>query len=105
MPPTGDTRDPARVPAGEAEFRRFLLAPAVSVLGTYAAAVALAVRTFQETHQPAWVSAVFAAEFLPPVAIGVLFADRLNRFQPRRALVASDLANAAVFAILAGVHT
>jgi MFS family permease len=105
MPPTGDTRDPARAPAGQAEFRRFVLATAVSVLGTYSAAIALAVRTFQDTHQPAWVSAIFAAEFVPPVAIGVLLADRLNRFQPRRALVASDLLNAAVFAVVAGVHT
>ena len=105
MPPTGDTRDPARVPVREAEFRRFVLATAVSVLGTYAAAIALAVRTFEDTHQPAWVSAIFAAEFLPPVAIGVLLADRLNRFQPRRALVAADLVNAAVFAVVAGVHT
>jgi MFS family permease len=105
MPPTGDTRGASRGPAGEAEFRRFLLATAVSVLGTYAAAIALAVRTFQDTGQPAWVSAIFAAEFLPPVAIGVLFADRLNRLQPRRALVLSDLVNAAVFAIVAGVHT
>jgi len=61
MPSTGDTRDAARGPAGEAEFRRFLLATAVSVLGTYAAAIALAVRTFQDTGQPAWVSAIFAA--------------------------------------------
>jgi MFS family permease len=105
MPPTGDTRDAARVPAREAEFQRLVLATAISVLGTYAAAIALAVRTFQDTGQPAWVSAVFAAEFLPPVVIGVLFADRLNRLQPRRALVASDLANAGVFAVLAGVHT
>jgi MFS family permease len=93
------------VPAREAEFRRFVLATAVSVLGTYSAAIALAVRTFQDTGQPAWVSAIFAAEFLPPVAIGVLFADRLNRLQPRRALVASDLANAAVFGVLVGIHT
>jgi MFS family permease len=105
MPPTGDTRDPARAPAGETEFRRFVVATAVSVLGTYSAAIALAVRTFQDTHQPAWVSAIFAAEFLPPVVIGVLLADRLNRFRPRRALAVSDLANAAVFAVLAGVHT
>jgi MFS family permease len=105
MPRTGDTRDAAREPAREAEFRRFVLATAVSVLGTYAAAIALAVRTYQDTGDPAWVSAVFAAEFLPPVAIGVLLADRLNRFQPRRALVASDLASAAVFAVVAGVHT
>jgi MFS family permease len=105
MPRTGDTRDAAREPAREAEFRRFVLATAVSVLGTYAAAIALAVRTYQDTGNPAWVSAVFAAEFLPPVAIGVLLADRLNRLQPRRALVASDLASAAVFAVVAGIHT
>ena len=105
MPRTGDTRDAAREPAREAEFRRFVLATAVSVLVTYAAAIALAVRTYQDTGNPAWVSAVFAAEFLPPVAIGVLLADRLNRLQPRRALVASDLASAAVFAVVAGVHT
>ena len=70
MPPPGDTRDAARAPAGEAEFRRFVLATAVSVLGTYAAAIALAVRTFQDTGQPAWVSAMFAAEFLPPSRSG-----------------------------------
>jgi len=105
MPRTGDTRDAAREPARGAEFRRFVFATAVSVLGTYAAAIALAVRTYQDTGQPAWVSAVFAAEFLPPVAIGVLLADRLNRLQPRRALVTADLVSAAVFAVVAGVHT
>ena len=105
MPRTGDTRDAARGPDREAEFRRFVLATAISVLGTYAAAIALAVRTYQDTGQPAWVSAVFAAEFLPPVVIGVLLADRLNRLQPRRALVFADLVCAAVFAVLAGIHT
>jgi MFS family permease len=104
MPAAGDTRGAARAPAADAEFRRFVLATAVSVLGTYAAAVALAVRTFQDTGQPAWVSAIFAAEFLPPVAIGVLLADRLNRLQPRRALVASNLVNAAVYTAVAGIH-
>jgi MFS family permease len=42
---------------------------------------------------------------LPPVVIGVLLADRLNRLQPRRALVFADLVCAAVFAVLAGIHT
>ena len=105
MPRTGDTRDAARGPDREAEFRRFVLATAISVLGTYAAAIALAVRTYQDTGQPAWVSAVFAAELLPPVVIGVLLADRLNRLQPRRALVFADLVCAAVFAVLAGIHS
>src|SRR5436305_13933561 len=87
------------------DFRRLWAATAVSVLGTWAAGIALAVRTFAETHQPAWVSAVFAAEFLPPVMIGLVFGNRLNRLHPRRALVGSDLVNAAAFTVLALVHT
>lgn len=86
------------------DFRRLALATAVSVLGTYSAAMALAVRTFGDTHNPAWVSAVFAAEFLPPIAIGVLFAELLDRVRPRRALVASDLVNAIVFTALLAVR-
>ena len=86
------------------DFRRLALATAVSVLGTYSAAMALAVRTFGDTHNPAWVSAVFAAEFLPPIAIGVLFAELLDRVRPRRALVASDLVNAIVFTALLSVR-
>ena len=105
MPAAGNTPGSSGVTgAGGAEFRRLLLATAISVFGSYAAAIALAVRTFEDTHQPAWVSAVFAAEFVPPVVIGVFFADRLNRLRPGRALICSDLVNAAVFALLAGIH-
>src|SRR5690348_1366123 len=87
-----------------ADFRRLWTATAVSVFGTWAAGIALSVRVFGETHQPAWVSAVFAAEFLPPVVIGLRFGDRLNRWHPRRALVASDLVNALAFTALALIH-
>jgi MFS family permease len=96
---------PARSLLGtRGDFRLLAVATAVSVLGTYSAAMALAVRTYGDTHDPAWVSAVFAAEFLPPIAIGVLFAELLDRVQPRRALVASDLVNAVVFAGLVAVR-
>lgn len=87
-----------------ADFRRLWAATAVSVLGTYAAAIALAIRTYQDTHQPIWVSAVFAAEFVPIVVIGLVFGARLDRLRPRRALVGSDLVNAAAFAALVVVH-
>jgi MFS family permease len=87
------------------DFRRLWLATAVSVLGTYGAAIALAVRTYQETGRAAWVSAVFVAEFLPPLVIGLAFGERLNRLSPRRSLVACDLASMCCFAFLAVVHT
>lgn len=87
------------------DFRRLWFATAVSVLGTYGAAIALAVRTYQETGRAAWVSAVFVAEFLPPLVIGLAFGERLNRLSPRRSLVACDLASMCCFASLAVVHT
>jgi MFS family permease len=86
------------------DFRRLWLATAVSVLGTYGAAIALAVRTYQDTGRATWVSAVFVAEFLPPLVIGLAFGERLNRLSPRRSLVASDLASMCCFAFLAVVH-
>jgi hypothetical protein len=85
-------------------FRRLLLATAISVTGTYAAVVALAIRTFNDTHSAAWVSALFVAEFLPPVVIGVLLAGWLNRLSPRAALAGSDIVSAGVFGVIAFIH-
>ena len=87
-----------------ADFRRLWLATAISVFGTWAAAITLSVRMFRDTGSPEWVSALFVAEFAPAVVIGVLFAGRLDRLPPRRALVISDLVCAACFAALAAVH-
>ena len=55
----------ALVGPGGAEFRRFWLATAISVLGTWMAAIALAIRMFDMTGSPAWVSALLFAEFTP----------------------------------------
>ena len=87
-----------------ADFRRLWLATAISVFGTWAAAITLSVRMFRDTGSPEWVSALFVAEFAPAVVIGVLFAGRLDRLPPRRALVISDLVCAVCFAALAAVH-
>lgn len=86
-------------------FRRFWLATAISVLGTWIAAVALAIRMFDVTGSPGWVSALLFAEFTPLVLIGFLFGHRLDRLPMRGALVASDLVSAAVFGALAFVDT
>jgi MFS family permease len=87
-----------------ADFRRLWIATGISVFGTWAAAITLSVRMFRDTGSPEWVSALFVAEFAPPVVIGVLFASRLDRLAPRRALVISDLVCAACFVVLAMVH-
>ena len=91
------------LPSG-GDFRRLWLATAISVFGTWAAAIALSVRMYRDTGSAEWVAALFVAEFAPAVVIGVLFAGRLDRLAPRRALVASDLVCAAAFALLAAIH-
>jgi MFS family permease len=84
-------------------FRRFWLATSISVLGTWIAAVALAIRMFDVTGSPGWVSALLFAEFTPLVLIGFLFGHRLDRLPVRGALAVSDLVSAGVFAVLAFV--
>ena len=91
------------LPAGP-DFRRLWLATAISVLGTWAAAIALSVRLYRDTGSAEWVSALYVAEFVPAIVIGVLFANRLDRLVPRRGLVGADLICAGCFAVLAFVH-
>src|SRR3954453_13798993 len=95
----------ALVGPGGAEFRRFWLATAISGLGTWMAAIALAIRRFAMTGSPGWVSALLFAEFTPVVVIGFLVGDRLNQLQVRRSLVICDIGNAAGFAALALIST
>jgi MFS family permease len=95
----------ALVGPGGGEFRRFWLATAISVLGTWMAAIALAIRMFDMTGSPGWVSALLFAEFTPVVLIGFLVGDRLNRLRVRRSLVICDIGSAAVFAALALIST
>ena len=95
----------ALVGPGGGEFRRFWLATAISVLGTWMAAIALAIRMFDITGSPGWVSALLFAEFTPVVLIGFLVGDRLNRLRVRRSLVICDIGSAAVFGALAMIST
>src|SRR5436305_5784721 len=69
------------------------------------AAVALAIRMYDVTGSPAWVSALLFAEFTPTVVIGFAAGHRLDRLPIRATLVACDLAGAAVFLGLATVST
>jgi MFS family permease len=82
-------------------FRRFWVAVLVDSLGTWAALVALGLRTWDQTGSAAWVAALYVADFAPGAVIGLLLASWLDRIPPRRALVGGNLAGAACFALLA----
>jgi MFS family permease len=82
-------------------FRRFWLAGAISVFGTWMAAVALAIRMFDQTGSPGWVAALLFAEFVPTIVVGLVLGEWLNRLPVRRTMVACELAGAAVFGVLA----
>jgi MFS family permease len=86
-------------------FRRFWLATAVSVLGTWMAAVALSIRMYDVTGSPGWVSALLFAEFTPSVLIGFVAGHRLDRLRVRSALVACDVGSALAFVALALIDT
>ncbi len=86
-------------------FRRFWLASAISVLGTWVAAVVLSIRMFEVTGSAAWVSALLFAEFTPLVLIGFMLGHRLDGLPIRRTLVAADLVSAGLFAALTAIDT
>jgi MFS family permease len=71
-----------------------------SGLGTWLAFVALTVDVFDRTHSGPWVSALLIADFLPAIAIGLLFGPFLDRLSRRRLMVAADLVRFGVFCAL-----
>jgi MFS family permease len=82
-------------------IRKLAVARAVSLAGSEAAAIALTYTVYHRTGSSAWVAATWlltfgALGFMSPVA--GLIADRFDR---QRVMVASDLAGAACFAVLA----
>jgi MFS family permease len=82
-------------------FRRLFLATLASSVGTYLAVVALTVDVYNKSGGDAnWVSALLIADFLPVIAIGLVFGPLLDRLPRRAILVAADLARTAVFCVL-----
>ena len=56
------------------------------MFGTWAGAVALTVRLYDQTHSTTWSSLLYVAEFAPTVLIGILLGRLLDRLPPVRAL-------------------
>ena len=81
-------------------FGMLFLAAFGSGLGTWLAFVALTVDVFDRTHSGPWVSALLIADFLPTIAIGLLFGPLLDRLSRRGLMVAADLVRFGVFCAL-----
>ena len=82
------------------EFSVIFAANIVSMLGTVVAAVALTVLVYEQTRSAALAASVMALSFLPYLIGGTLLSAAVDRLPARRALVACDLASAAVVAIM-----
>ena len=81
-------------------FQLLFWATAGSAVGTYLAALALAVDVFDRTHSGRWLAALLIADFLPIVVIGLTLGPLVDRLSRRRLMVASDLVRAVTFVAL-----
>ena len=96
---------PTRTPGYRAvlqnrEFACLVVAHTVSLLGTAIAAVALAVLVFERTASPLLSSLTFAFGFMPYL-LGGLLSPRLEHVPPRRLMIACDLFQGSVYAVMA----
>jgi MFS family permease len=87
-------------PLGLAGFRLLFLSTLGSSMGTFLAAIALAIDVKDRTNSGLWVGAVLVVEILPTILVGLTLGPLLDRLDRRRLMVASDLLRAAVFATL-----
>jgi MFS family permease len=71
-----------------------------SAVGTYLAALALAVDVYDRTGSGRWLAALLIADFLPIVVIGVTLGPLVDRLSRRRLMIVSDLVRAATFVAL-----
>jgi MFS family permease len=87
-------------PLGLAGFRLLFLSTLGSSIGTFLAAIALAIDVKDRTNSGLWVAAVLVVEILPTILVGLTLGPLLDRLERRRLMVAADLLRAAVFATL-----
>ena len=82
-------------------FRLLFGSTLISGLGTWIAVIALVVDVKDRTGSAVWVSALLIADFLPGVAIGLLFGPLVDRLSRKRILIGADLTRCTVFVLLA----
>ena len=81
-------------------FRLLFFSTLASSIGTFLAAVALAIDVKDRTNSGLWVSGVLVVEFLPTVLLGLTLGPLLDRLDRRRLMVGADLVRVAVFVAL-----
>jgi MFS family permease len=87
-------------PLGLAGFRLLFLSTLGSSIGTFLAAIALAIDVKDRTNSGLWVGAVLVVEIVPTILVGLTLGPLLDRLERRKLMVASDLLRAVVFASL-----
>jgi MFS family permease len=85
-------------------YRTLWLASLVSVVGTWLSVIGLQLEVYARTRSTLWAAVIFIADYLPPVVVGVLFANRLSRAAPRRTLIVANLASASACAGLVWIR-
>jgi MFS family permease len=80
---------------------RLDIALGLAAIANRAYSVALVVYVYNATHSAAWVAAAAAARYLPGIATSVFAVPLLDRFAPRKLLVASDICCAIAIAGMA----
>ncbi|QDP96012.1 MFS transporter [Microlunatus elymi] len=96
---TGAVRASLRQPL----FRRLLAALAISQAGNWLYNVALLAAVYERTHSAGWLAATTAARIIPIVVLGPVGGAVADRFDRRRVMIASDLAQAVTMLGLATV--
>ena len=81
-------------------FRRLWLADMVSLLGDWAARLALSVLVLERTGSPAWAAAVTAVSLAGFVGIGQVLATLADRHGRVAVMLAADFARAGLFAAM-----
>ncbi|HYU04133.1 MAG TPA: MFS transporter, partial [Jatrophihabitantaceae bacterium] len=82
------------------DFRRLMLAFAVSAAGSWAYNVGLAVYVYEQTHSPAWVGAATIGRFVPSLLFGAYGGVLAERFERVKLMVSLDLVCAMLMTVL-----
>ena len=81
----------------QADFARYSLATFLSLIGTWASAVALALRMYDDTHSALWVGAITVADIGPMAVLGLFFASRIRRLRPYTTMILADMVRGFIF--------
>ncbi|MFD7654323.1 MFS transporter [Actinosynnema sp. NPDC059797] len=94
---------PARLRAvlADREFQALFAAQLLSMVGDQLARVALSVLVYERTSSAGWTAATYGLTYLPDLVSGPLLSGLADRYPRRAVMVVTDLARAALVALMA----